>query len=139
MSLSPPSEVFWLTATVYQEAQGEPKEGKRAVAWVVMNRCRARNWRVPEIVFEPKQFSCWNEDSRTRTRLASINGTAWWESSDAAEDAFYQRGPDPTVGATHYLNEELTKRIRGGTLPSWFREEAVTARIGQHTFLRLGY
>ena len=131
-----PNEVFWLTCTVYQEAQGEPKEGKLAVAYVIMNRCWTRNLRVPEVVFAPKQFSCWNEDSSTRLRLTSIVGYAWWESAEVSDQAFNKTALDPSLGATHYLNEKVTKQMRG-VLPSWFKEEKVTVRIGNHTFLLL--
>jgi len=52
--------------------------------------------------------------------------------------------PDPVGGATHYLNEAVTKKIRKGTFPAWaadpndptkIHEAKVTTRIGRHTFL----
>lgn len=44
--------------------------------------------------------------------------------------------PDPSLGATHYLNIELTKQIRGGTLPSWVYKMAHLTTIGRHDFYK---
>jgi hypothetical protein len=44
---------------------------------------------------------------------------------------------DLSKNADHYLNVELTKRLRGGTLPSWVDLSKVTVVIGNHTFLNL--
>jgi hypothetical protein len=40
--------------------------------------------------------------------------------------------PDPTSGATHFLNETIVRQRRGGSLPRWAQGEGLV--IGQHTF-----
>src|SRR5262245_54655520 len=40
--------------------------------------------------------------------------------------------PDPTAGATHFLNPTVVRQRRGGSLPSWARGEGQA--IGRHTF-----
>ena len=40
--------------------------------------------------------------------------------------------PDPTAGATHFLNPTIVRQRRGGSLPSWARGEGQP--IGRHTF-----
>src|SRR6185312_15998382 len=40
--------------------------------------------------------------------------------------------PDPTAGATHFLNTTIVRQRRGGTLPPWARGEGLV--IGRHTF-----
>ena len=40
--------------------------------------------------------------------------------------------PDPTAGATHFLNPTIVRQRRGGSLPSWARGEGQP--IGKHTF-----
>jgi len=40
--------------------------------------------------------------------------------------------PDPTAGATHFLNATIVRQRRGGSLPSWARGEGLV--IGRHTF-----
>jgi len=133
-----------LATTVYQEAEGESLLGKLAVAHVIVNRVKRANQgrvnlkTVHDIVFAPFQFSCWNTDSPTRPRLGHVFGPAWEESWVAAEQALAGDQPDPTKGATHYLNPGLTRKIRkDGTLPSWYDERKVTLREGAHHFLRL--
>lgn len=43
---------------------------------------------------------------------------------------------DPTGGATHYLNIELTKELNGGKLPSWVYKMEHLAKFGKHDFYR---
>ena len=40
--------------------------------------------------------------------------------------------PDPTTGATHFLNPTVVRKRPGGSLPSWARGEGQP--IGRHTF-----
>lgn len=129
-----------LAATIYMEARGEPFEGKVAVGWVILNRdARSAEDGLADVVLAPFQFSAWNSDSRARARLqAAMQGQApdWRDSLRAAAGVLFGFLPDPTHGATFYLNVEETKRMRGGTLPSWYDPARVTARIGLHEFLR---
>jgi spore germination cell wall hydrolase CwlJ-like protein len=132
-----PTPDFWAVCTIYMEAAGEPYLGKLCVAAVIRNRVRKHNKSVSDICFAPMQFSCWNADSPTRARLDEIDVETWESCEIAWEDISRNIVADPTKGATHYLNEEVTRRMRGGSLPSWFDENKVTLREGNHTFLRL--
>lgn len=128
-----------MAANIWCEAEGEPEAGKLAVGWVVMNRSQERNQTVHNVIFAPLQFSWLNQDYRPRAeaRLSVADGSnleACWK---AAAGALWKLEPDPTLGANHYLNTVLTKKIRGGTLPAWFKEDKVTVVLGRHTFLRL--
>ena len=40
--ISRPDDLVWLATTVAMEAEGEPWEGKLAVAWVLVNRMAGR-------------------------------------------------------------------------------------------------
>jgi N-acetylmuramoyl-L-alanine amidase len=130
---------LWLAMTVWMEAQGEPDEGKLAVAHVIMNRARKRKKTVGFVCLEKLQFSCWNSDSPVRLRLPDIENEdpTWKACAEAAAGAVDGSKPDPTKGADHYLNEAVVKKA-AGKLPSWFQPDRVTARIGNHTFLKLG-
>jgi spore germination cell wall hydrolase CwlJ-like protein len=134
--IQPPSELQLLAWTVWQEASGEPYEGKLAVACVIMNRVRQGKASICRTIFQPWQFSCWNTDSPTRLRLPEATGTPWAECAKAALVAYEKSAPDPSLGATHYLNEKTVMRV-AKKLPSWFDPNRITARIGAHTFLRL--
>lgn len=134
--VEPISQAQWAVATIYMEAAGEPAEGKLAVAYAILNRAAAERKTVSDVVLQPWHFSAWNTDSPTRLRLDTVDERAWAECAAAFAAAAVDRVPDPTRGATHYLNEDVTRKIRGGTLPAWFDEAKVTARIGRHTFLK---
>lgn len=135
--IPPISQSQWLCATVYQEASGEPFTGKLGVAYVVLNRAKERRTTISDIVLKKMAFSCWNSDSPTRNTMDTIDLRAWEECAVASEAALGGSLEDPTQGANHYLNERLTIKIRGGSLPAWYDPEKVTVRIGQHTFLKL--
>jgi hypothetical protein len=137
--------------TVYLETEGEPAEGKLAVAYVIENRLGGYGPDVATVILgrdkvayedgRPYEvFSCWNDDYRSQAwaRLSRPHEgelEACWR---AVAGARWQFLPDPSRGATHYLNVPLTKKIRGGDLPAW--AVAAVARgpvveIGRHTFL----
>lgn len=147
---TPPEEwddLSLLAGIIYLEAEGEPAEGKVGVGWVARNR--ADRWRkhLRAVLLQPAQFSCLNPEYRARAeaRLASAAGEALEQSWRAAAGALWKLLPDPTDGATHYLNVEATKAGRkDGTLPAWAADPAdptrvnaakVTAVLGRHTFL----
>lgn len=147
-----------LASTVFLESEGEPFPGQLGVAWVVRRRALDWNQGWHKAVlgndgiayddgkpFEP--FSCFNEDYRVRAhaRLSSISDVAANDCWRAAAGAFWELIGDPVNGATFYLREDATKKIRGGTLPSWAADPAdpmklnaakVRATIGHHVFLK---
>jgi spore germination cell wall hydrolase CwlJ-like protein len=130
-------DLYFLILTVEQEAGHEPYEGQLAVAYVIMNRANASKASVIDTVLRNMQFSCWNADSPTRMNLDTIPNDVLKQCYKAAVAAYFGLGEDPSKGASHYLNEEMTRKLRGGSLPGWFDEARVTVRIGRHTFLKL--
>lgn len=137
-----PQEFLTVVRTLYGEARGEPHEGKHAVMWVILNRAReGTKYGGPTLegVCRKKwQFSCWNEGDPMRAKLltASINKLA--NCVRAALEVLEGKIADPTGGANHYLNPEVTRKIQpSGQLPSWAREDAITAKIGLHWFYKL--
>lgn len=141
-------------ATVLLEAGGEPDPGKLGVAWVIRNRMTRTRGDVHAVVLGPDRraagdgqpweaFSCFNDDAvglrqaHLRAPDPAVWERCWW----AASAAYWQLLPDPTQGATFYLNVPLTRQIRrrhgsATDLPSWYDPARVTAEIGKHTFLR---
>ena len=128
-------ELTILAWTVVMEASGEPYEGKLAVAYVICTRAKRDGRTLFDVCLKPYQFSAWNTESPTRMRLDDQPQGVLRECYKAACSAYFQIEADPTKGSTHYLNEEATRKLNGGKLPSWFRESEVRARIGRHTFL----
>lgn len=126
--------------TIYGESRGEPREGKHAVAWVIVNRSRLPGYGGPTlygVCRKPWQFSCWNADDPMLPKLLAASVEKLGNCILAAVEVIAGKVPDPTGGATHYLNEAVTRKIRGGSLPLWADETKITTRIGLHTFFRL--
>jgi len=130
-----------LAQTVLGEAEGEPDDGKLAVAYSVVNRAEDVRGRwsqdISKVCLQPFQYSCWLADSpRVATMRAPsvhVKPDIWEASFRAACAAMYKLRLDPTHGANHYLTTTLAE----GTPPSWFDPTKVTARIAHHLFLRL--
>lgn len=149
----------WLTLCVYQEARGEPIDGKAAVAKVVLNRTRrdppfCSDGTVKGTVFWPNQFS-WTswafvsghyiKVARTSAEVAaradqlyvqSIADRAVWEAcSGVALDVLggtYQGGAAyQQLGpdALLYVNLAVSH-------PAWAEPDKHVARIGAHDFYR---
>lgn len=135
--MTPQDEITIIKFTVAMEAEGEPFTGKLGVAYTIVNRARKWGKSISDVCLKGWQFSAWNTDSNTRTRLDEISDAIMLESLKAAEGAYRGHFADPTNGATHYLNEPLTRQIRGdGTLPSWVSRLTKTVDIGRHSFYR---
>jgi N-acetylmuramoyl-L-alanine amidase len=130
-----------LVRTIYGEARGEPREGKIAVAWVIVNRSELEGYGGPSldgVCLKAHQFSCWNLDDPMRSKIRLARVPQLINCIHAGLDVVEGLVPDPTGGATHYLNPEVTKMIRpDGKLPSWAEDDKITAMIGKHTFYKL--
>lgn len=133
-------EMLVYAATVYLEASGEPQEGRQAVAWVIRHRMDRRRQSPAEVCLASQQFSCWNPEAEEQraTRLIAPEPIAWTSCWRSAVGAYFGILPDLSRGADHYLNPDLTRKIRPlGDLPSWYDANKVTAKISRHEFLRL--
>ena len=138
MNVERVNELFLLTATVAMEAEGEPYRGKLGVAYVIVNRARRRAPFKPisDVVLDPYDFSAWNTKGGRQLALDTIPTLVWQDSEKAAASAYYTIEKDPTLGADHYLNVALTRRLRGGSLPTWLKSMQRTVKIGRHTFYK---
>src|SRR5690242_17186080 len=129
----------WAILTIYQEAGGEPMEGKVGVAEVIRNRIERKimsDGTLTGTVLRPLQFSCWNGDSPTRIHAANVDSldptiqacmTAWHTAILGNSQL--------TGGATHYAN--LATLQAQQISPAWLRAGfPKTATIGKHSFYR---
>ena len=127
------NERDYLIRTIAFEASGETEIGKIAVAYTVLNRQRHGRWgdTIKAVVTSPGQFEPW------MTRRKEIEGLSpddprYQRATIIADAVLSGRTPDPTAGATHFLNPVIVLERRGGSLPLWARGEGRT--IGRHTF-----
>ena len=138
------SEEDVFARTLWGEARGEPREGRIAVACVILNRvARAQDHRrrkgtrfwwgetAKEVCLKPFQFSCWlAADPNLPKMLAVTDADKDFAACLAiARDALAGRLVDTTGGATHYINPRLVD-------PSWAKSMIETTRIGRHAFFR---
>jgi spore germination cell wall hydrolase CwlJ-like protein len=123
--------------TILGEASQEGPQGQAAVAHVILNRAAAGSYgKTPsEVVLAPNQFEPW---STRKNELLGIKPTSpsYRETSDILDMVSNGEIPDPTNGATHFLNEGIVRQRRGGSLPNWAQQPI--AKIGGHTFYAPG-
>ncbi len=144
-----------MALTAFLEARSEPVKGILAVLWVIKNRLRLQFALHPErtvhdVCLAPQQFSCWNPGDPNYARglrlaamlidkravhtepdgyILSVCGYLADMVCDAPDHA-----PDPSHGATHYLNPD-----RIAHRPAWADPKSgsvLAARIGSHRFFK---
>jgi hypothetical protein len=123
----------YLIRTIAFEASNEPDEGKAAVAYVIINRQRSdsRGASIKDVVTRPWQFEPWMT-KRKEIESLSTDDPRYQAAARIADAVLTGQMPDPTAGATHFLNPTIVRQRRGGSLPSWARGEGQS--IGRHTF-----
>lgn len=123
----------YLVRTIVFEASEESDEGKAAVAHVILNRIRNGGWgdNIEDVVTNPWQFEPWMT-KREQIQNLSPDDPRYRSAAEIADAVLNGEGPDPTAGATHFLNPTVVRDRRGGSLPSWARAEGQP--IGRHTF-----
>ena len=112
----------YLIRTVAFEAANEPSLGKAAVAHVVLNRKKSGRWgdQIKKIVTQPWQFEPWMT-RRNEIEELSPDDPRYRKAARIADAVLDGDIPDPTSGATHFLNEAIVRQRRGGSLPRWAR------------------
>jgi spore germination cell wall hydrolase CwlJ-like protein len=123
----------YLIRTMAFEAPGEPDVGKAAVAHVILNRKKSHRWgdTIKDVVMKPWQFEPWMTRRREMENL-SPDDVRYRKAGRIADAVLAGDMPDPTAGATHFLNPTVVRQRSGGSLPSWVHGEGVS--IGRHTF-----
>jgi N-acetylmuramoyl-L-alanine amidase len=123
----------YLVRTVAFEAAHETNKGKAAVAYVILNRKRSGKWgsTIKEVVMRPWQFEPWMT-RRQEMKELSPNDPRYQTVARIADAVLAGQIPDPTAGATHFLNPIVVRQRRGGSLPPWASGEGVS--IGAHAF-----
>lgn len=137
------ADIDALTLTIYGEARGESWEGKLAVAYVILNRCRLWNKGMKHVVYAKNQFSCYlSSDPNYKILLGlakdwhrgHIIKDTLEECMRAAEDAMVAPEESNVEDATFY-------RVKG-TKNIWFSEAIEDGKlvfikqIGHHRFFR---
>lgn len=119
--------------TVWMEARGEPYEGMKAVAHVLLNRVRWKDgdrWNtIAQVCLDWLQFSGWRQADPNFSAALSVNfGDATFRK---CYRAFFEAmdEPDITNGARHYYAPHAVL-----DMPAWAKGLQPCATIGNHVF-----
>jgi spore germination cell wall hydrolase CwlJ-like protein len=125
----------YMIRTIVFEADGEPEEGKIAVAYVILNRIKSGGWgdSIKDVVTSPWQFEPWMTKREAMEKL-SPDDPRYMNAAQIADAVLAGQVPDPTAGAMYFLNPTVVRERRGGSLPAWAQGEGQS--IGHHTFYR---
>ena len=125
-----PLDIEILARTIYGEARGEYRNGKVAVAWVILNRTSAPRWKsdIMSVCLQPKQFSCWLPKDPNFQKLKSIqmDDVHYRECYGVAIAVCTGVDADNTSGSKHYHASKIK--------PNWARGKTPVCRIGNHSF-----
>lgn len=120
---------IWVALTLIGEADGEPYDGKVAVAEVIRNRARRHynsDGTYIGTVLAPLQFSCWNAYSdRIPAAKADDVRPDVQECLRAWQDAL--AGSNKALGAVLYFNPQEAA-------PAWVAKATFLIEIGRHRF-----
>lgn len=118
------ADIDLMAKVVFAESNGEPYEGKVAVASVILNRATSPKFpnTVEEVIKQKNAFSC--------VRNGIINVTPDSDSYNAVKEAI--KGGDPTEKALFFYNPKIA------TCP-WMKgaEKENIKNIGQHVFFNI--
>ena len=100
---------------------------------MILNRKRSGRWgdNIKDVVTHPWQFEPWMTRRKDMEEL-SLDDPRYQDAAQIADAVLTGQIPDPTAGATHFLNPTIVRQRRGGSLPEWARGEGQP--IGRHTF-----
>src|SRR5262245_20786058 len=110
----------YMIRTIVFEAAGEPEDGKSAVAYVILNRIKSGGWgaSIKDVVTSPWQFEPWMTKREAMEKL-SPDDPSYRDAAQIVDAVLVGKMPDPTAGATYFLNPTVVRERRGGSLPAW--------------------
>lgn len=115
------SDLYLMARAVYGEARGEPYTGKVAVAAIILNRVKHKDFpsTVSGVIYQPWAF--------TAVHDGQINLGTNEECIKACQDAL--NGWDPTYGCIYYYNPKTATS-------AWIWSRPVVVTIGNHVFCK---
>ena len=127
---------LWGVLTVWQEARGEPYEGKMAVAEVILRRTQQKyssDGTIAGTCLRPYQFSGWNTKDPNRLKAAQLDSedSMVEECQRAFDDAL--KGSNVSHGALLYLNPSV---FPPNGLPAWVAKCEEVIVVGRHHFYK---
>jgi spore germination cell wall hydrolase CwlJ-like protein len=123
----------YLIRTIVFEGEGETELAKAALVHVILNRQKVGKWgdKIKDVVMRPWQFEPWMT-RRDEIEKLSSKDPRYQNAAEIVDSVLSGRIPDPTAGATYFLNPVIVRQRRGGSLPVWADGEG--RPIGRHVF-----
>lgn len=117
-------QIKCLAKNIYFEAGAEPHAGKVAVASVVMNRSKSKNFPTTPcaVINQPGQFSWVPHKPKIKS------DDLYEKCLTIAKDVYYNKVRDNTAGALFFHATHVR--------PSWSNKKSRTIKIGGHIFYR---
>ncbi len=103
----PPASSDLVPRIIMAEAGNQGPEGMAAVAHVIRNRAALTGRTPEEIVQQPHQFEPWGN---RRQQVLAMPPDQFASAADIWRQVSGGQMPDPTGGATHFLNPDLYKQ-----------------------------
>lgn len=115
----------------------DPDEGRAAVAHVILNRVASGRFgpNASSVVHQRGQFEPWMTRARQLNAIKP-DDPEYQRVAAIVDGAAGGKIPDPTGGATHFLDRGVTDRRAGGIdkLAPWANKSPMLAQIGGHSF-----
>jgi len=108
------SDLALLQLAIWREARGEPYDGKRGVAHVIVNRSVESNWwnghqagSLKRVILQPEQFSSFNANDPNADKWPLGDDPSFNDCCVAATSVMSGSDPDNTNGATYYYDTSI--------------------------------
>ena len=126
-----PDEKYCLQQNIYFEARDQSELGKRAVAWVTLNRVDDSRYpdTICEVVWQKKQFS-WTHDGKSDVPSDNvIEQRAWKRAGEVTESVLfkYYSGSNKLVGDAVMFHADYVA-------PYWMDHYEEVVTIDNHIF-----
>src|SRR5882672_454214 len=131
-----PSDRDLMIRTVVGESDDQPAIGQAGVAHVIMNRLKDGRWgdSPAAVVLSRSQFEPWQTRAPELLKIKT-DSDRYKKVASVVDDVIAGKIPDPTGGATHFLEPDIVRRRRGGSLPDWASGPGlrIAGRLGSRT------
>lgn len=119
-----------LAFVLWREARAEPKEGKIALVYSILNRVQKPKWwgtSIASVVLKAWQYSSMTDPNDPQLRKYPWGDAAWPECLQVAFDVLDGKVENPVPSADSYYATYIPA-------PNWAKQDQFVKQIGAHRF-----
>jgi len=134
VTLQEQADVAFSALCLWREARSEPREGKIAVMWSIMNRLTSPSWgnTLMAVLFQRLQYSSLTYYLDPQLALwPTDNDASWQEALEIADGVIEAKIENPISGADSYFSDSIVR-------PKWASDQTFVKKIGRHEFHKVG-